>query len=389
MKTLIFSLLCALPAVSQTVVTFPNANVYQSPYTWRNSGGAEIAPAGSAYNEFYVTGTTTFSINIDTSINSTLSAANSMPEVKYHIDTASQAGTWSVAEFPYGSFGVQNLSLATGLSPTTTYLITMYATGGLGTDGNGWSGTSFQTKINSLQFDSGATLSAITPRPNTCLILGASYEEPYFGGAISGPVVNFVDPTSSWTFMVPFALGCEYGAVGIGTQGWINPGNGGYPAFPSSWNSYDSTHAKTFSSPSYPQYVIVDMNANDNAYTDASVTAAVQAWIPNARAAFGPKAQIFLVIQLDQIKANAIGQAIANAGDQKVHLIQPSNQYVNAQFSSCGSSWLAPDCIHPTAIYQGLYSAFISAGVEFILQQIAPGTYLGGSVTMGGSVAQN
>ena len=389
MRILMLALLCAVSAHAATTVTFPNANIYQSPYNWRNAGGSEIAPVGSPYNEFYVTGTTTISVNVDTSINSAISSANNMPALKYHIDTASQAGIWNVVQFPFGSFGAQNISLATGLSVGTTYLVTIYAVGGAPTDGNGWTGTSFQTKIDSLQFDTGATLGAIAPRPNTCLILGASYEAPYFGGSASGAVYTYIDPTSSWTFMVPFALGCEYGAVGIGSQGWINPGNGGYPSFQSSWNFYDSTHANTFSSPSHPQYVIVDMNVNDNSYTDAAVTAAVQAWIPNARSAFGAAAQIFLIVQLSQIKANAINQGIVNAGDAKVHLIQPSNQFQNATFSSCGSSWMSLDCLHPTAIYQGLYSAYVSAGIEFILSQIAPGTYLGGSVTMGGNVAQN
>ena len=50
-------------------ITFPNPNVFQSPYTWRNENGSAIAPTGGSYLKGVVQGTTTLRANVDTSLN--------------------------------------------------------------------------------------------------------------------------------------------------------------------------------------------------------------------------------------------------------------------------------------------------------------------------------
>lgn len=359
------------------LVTFPSANAYQSPYVWRNTSGAAILPTGGGYLYATVTGTTTLGLNVDASLNAALTAANDMPSVKFHIDpTGAQAGVWQEAQWAYSFAPSQPVSLVTGLSTGTTYNVTMYFPGGnQGESGaNGWTGTDFQTKVNSIQADNGATFSTPSNRSKTCVFWGNSYELPYFGQPQTGPYYGFVDPTQPWEFMVGYALQCEYGEIGIGSQGWVNAGNGGYPQFSSSWNGYDSTHAKTFSSPQAPNYVVVHQNINSHGSSAASITSTVSSWITSARTAFGPTTKIFIIGDIRNVNASsgtvqaAVQAGITAAADPATWYIPMNQQYSNVVFApsdscSLNPTWLSLDDCHPTAVYNGLFTAAIVQGV--------------------------
>src|ERR1700710_2671248 len=62
-------------------VQFPDPNIFQSPYTWRNDHGSAIAPTGGAYLKGVVKGTTSIHANVDTSINAG-NTADDMPTLK-------------------------------------------------------------------------------------------------------------------------------------------------------------------------------------------------------------------------------------------------------------------------------------------------------------------
>ena len=274
-------------SASPLVVTFPSADIYQNPYCWRNSGGAAICPVSGGYLKFTVTGTTQITANVNTTLNSTLDSAD-MPTIKVLVNSPAADGAYTFAQFPANNTASTPVTLATGLSTGTTYSVVLSIISGNPSDGNGWTGTVPQTQINSLQFDAAATVAQPSNlRSKNALFLGASYEAGNFGGEETGTYYSWADFTLSWPFFAAWALGCEYGQVGVGSQGWVNTGIGGYPAFPSSWNAYDSTHAKTFNPA--PDYVFVHQAENDNGQSSGAVTSAVTAWITAARTAFGSR----------------------------------------------------------------------------------------------------
>lgn len=352
---LLFS--CMAKAAPEMNVTFPNAAIYLSPYCWRVDGGAAICPAGGGYMKFQVTGTSQMTLHVDTSLNQGLSA-NQMPALKVVINAPALDGEAHYYQFPAKNSADTSLQIATGLNPMVTYAVLIQAVGGDETQTSGWSGTVFHTRINSLTLDSGAALSPPALRPKRALFLGASYEQAYFGEAKpDAPVYTFVDPSLSWPFFTAYGLDCEYGQIGIGSQGWVRGGNGGYPAFPVSWDHFDATHPKTFAHDL--DYVFVHMAENDNALSDADVQAAVTAWIPAARAAFGPSTRIFIILSITQIKSTPIKAGVQAAHDARTYVIDPGTEFQHSVFAG-GKTWAAPgDGLHLDAIHQGIYTAFV------------------------------
>jgi len=338
-------------------VAFPNVNVFLSPYCWRVEGGAAVCPPGGGYMKFKISGTRQMTLHVDTTLNRGLSAKQ-MPAIKVVINSPTLDGEAHYYQFPADDSADTALPIATGLDPKLTYGVLIQALGGDATQASGWTGTIFHTKINSLALDAGATLSPPVLRPKRALFLGASYEQAYFGDAKpDAPVYTYVDASLSWPFFTAFGLDCEYGQIGIGSQGWVRGGNGGYPAFTVSWDHYDAGHPKRFA-PDL-DYVFVHMAENDAAQTDAAVQAAVTAWIPAARAAFGPKARIFIVLSITQIKSAPIKAGVSAAKDAGTYLIDPGTEFQHSVFAG-GRTWAAPgDGLHLDAVHQGIYTAYV------------------------------
>jgi hypothetical protein len=339
-------------------VTFPNANIFFSPYCWRlDDKGAAICPAGGGYFKFKVTGTTQIALQVDTKINAGLTALQ-MPAVKVVVNAPNCDGAAQYFQFPANTNPDTPITVATGLKPDVTYSVLIQAVGGDETAPHGWDTPVFQTKINQLVLDSGAKLLQPDQRPKRALFLGASYEQAYFGYAKGdAPVYTYVDASLSWPFFVAYALNCEYGQIGIGSQGWVRFGNGDYPAFTISWDKFDATHPKTYT-PDL-DYVFIHMAENDNAQDDAAVQKAVTEWIPKARAAFGSKTKIFIILSITQIKSAPIKAGVAAAADPKFCLIDPGNEFRHSVFSGA-PTWAAPgDGLHLDAVHQGIYTGYV------------------------------
>ena len=351
---------------NETTVALTDPSIFLSPYCWRiDDKGAAVCPAAGGYFKFDVTGTSEITLRVNTTINKGLSAAQ-MPAVKAVVGDADRDGQAQYFQFPNNTSDDTPVTVATGLNPKRHYHVLIQAVGGDETQASGWSGTIFQTQINQLVLDAGATLSPATLRPRRALFLGASYEQAYFGFAKPDqPTYTYVDASLSWPFFVAYGLDCEYGQVGIGSQGWINPGNGGYPAFPASWDHFDQANAKTYRTDL--DYVFVHMAENDNAKSDADVKKAVTAWIPAARAAFGPDTKIFFVLSLPQIKSEPIKAGVKAAKDPGVYVLDPGSEFKRTVFSG-GPTWAAPgDGIHLDATHQALFTAFVTKQVQAIL----------------------
>ena len=145
------------PASPSLKITFPNPNVFQSPYTWRNENGSAIAPTGGSYLKGVVQGTTTLRAAIDTALNEGL-PADDMPSLKITIDDRP-------AEFVQFPPGAKQVTLGT-IAPEAKdqpHRYRVEVIGGNQTRPDGWQGTSFQTKIDSLEVDAGATPRAGSP----------------------------------------------------------------------------------------------------------------------------------------------------------------------------------------------------------------------------------
>ncbi|HZZ58899.1 MAG TPA: hypothetical protein VFE31_13785 [Opitutaceae bacterium] len=345
--------------------------IFRSPYCWRtDDAGDAVCPAGGGYLKFDVTGTAHLGLRVDTAINRGLSALQ-MPAVKVIVSGPARDGLAHYVAFPADDRADTAVPLADGLDPGTHYRVTLFAVGGDERAMSGWSGTIFQTQINRLVLDAGGVVLPPALRPRRALFLGASYEQAFFGFLREDePMYRSVDPSLAWPFFVAFAFDCEYGQVGIGSQGWARFGNGGYPAFPYTWNRFDARHAKTFG-PDL-DYVFVHLAENDAAQPDAAVERAVAAWIPAARAAFGPRTRLFIILSLPQIKSGPIRAGVAAAADPLTYVLDPGREYQRTVFAG-GPTWASPgDGIHLDAVHQGLFTAFVTRQAQACLDRGTP-----------------
>jgi hypothetical protein len=338
-------------------VTFPNSNVYTSPYSCMILSGVLYSPLGGCYIKGVVSNTTTISVNVDTSINSGQSA-NNMPSFRVTIDDVSssyiQEGTTDT-----------NTVLATGLS-TASHKYLIQIIGAYQLVGNSWTGQTGWTKINSIQFDTGATLSAPVIRPNVCLFYGDSYLETDLGLPETGPIYTWADYTVSYPRWISSALNCEYGQIGIGSQGWVHGGNGGYPGFTSTWDHYDSTHSRDLSIT--PQYLIVAQGNNDHVGTvpTSSLNSAINSFLTALRSTWPtvntfiltPFADVNDVTNHNQIATSVNNYAIANS-DLRLFSIDIGTEYQLCLPFSSGATWCSADGFHPAKEYHGAIGAMV------------------------------
>jgi len=340
--------------------------IFLSPYCWRTTAaGAALCPAGGGYLKFAVRGTTQLTLGVNTAINAGQPALL-MPSVKVIVSGPLRDGEAHYWQFPANNQANTEITLASGLDPKLTYQVLLHAIGGDGRVMTAWSDLTVQTQLNHLSADAGAVFLPAPLRTKRALFLGASYEQAYFGNLRPDiPLHDFVDPSLAWPFFVAFGFDCEYGQIGIGSQGWVRFGNGGYPPFPQTWQHFDAGHPKTFG-PDL-DYVFVHLAENDAAQDPGAVRRAVAAWIPQARATFGPRTRIFLILSLPGIKSESVRSGAADAGDSRTYVLDPGSEYRRTVFAG-GNTWAAPyDGLHLDAIHQSLFTAFVSRQAAAIL----------------------
>ena len=267
---------------------------------------------------------------------------------------------------------------------------------------DGWSGTTFQTKIDSLEFDAGATLSPPALRSDRALILGDSNIQAYFGQpTTSGPYYRYVDYSLSWPGDVAFAFDCEFGQIGIGSTGWIHPGQGGYPAMPDWWDHYSAGQPRDLSL--QPDYVWVALGANDHNVEPARLTEVITRWLVRARKAF-PAAEIFVVVPFHGENRAAVTAAVPTAPTQSQRFLPPTQRFLPPThghaavfrpahhlidlghelesaipFRGGQTTWLTGDGLHLRSQYHGLIAAAIARQSQAALAPPGPGRRQGRS----------
>jgi hypothetical protein len=333
-------------AANTTIITFPNSNVFLSPYNWRLPGdGTAWSPGpGGPYLKFSVTGTTTMTVNVDTTINS--GPATDYPTFKVIVND-------HPATFIQLTSGATTEVLASGLT----------------SGGDGWSGTGPMAHINSLQFDGGAAVSPYPIiRPKNCLVFGDSFLAGYNGLTYASgttPYYTVVDPSMTWAIYMAYAMNCEVGVIGVGSQGYTAGGNNSYPDLLSSWNYYDSTHVRSFSPA--PDFVINAEGVNDHGISSGTMQADVQSWLTAVRSTL-PSAPIWLYIPVggeasDETgtggaNATPIRNAVAAQGDPNVFLIDSGTALVTADNWSY-TTWFSPsDGLHPAQTSHGILASY-------------------------------
>jgi hypothetical protein len=259
------------------------------------------------------------------------------------------------------------VTIASGLS-TSTHTVLLYVMGANPTLPDSWTGTVGQTHIQSLQFDAGSTLSAYPViRSKNCFILGDSFLAGS-NGAKQGnsKLYTILDPSVTWAFQLGYALDCEVGVVGVGGQGFLVRGIGGYPHLLKSWNKYDATHDRIFIPA--PDFVIDAHGINDH-HDLVPVEyegAAVQTFITSIRSSF-PATKLFLYLPVGGKAADEFGGTGANAWvikravtdleDLDTFLIDPGSQLVAAD-NWVTPTWFAPnDGKHPAKAGQAAMAA--------------------------------
>ncbi len=340
-------------SAAPVLITFPNPNIFLSPYNWRVPGDGSLwAPLGGPYLKFSVTGTTSILLNVDTAINSGQRSYD-MPSAKVIVDDDPPA---------FITFGTtaSQMTLASGLSPAK-HKVVVYMLGDNPPLPDSWTEPIAQPHLQSLQFDAGSTLS---PYPliqsKNCFILGDSFLTGYDGSR------SIADPSITWAFQLASVMGCEVGVVGVGGQGFLMPGNGGYPPVTKSWNKYDATHARVFSPP--PDFVIDAHGINDHPrfVSMRKEPEAVKGFLKSLRSQL-PGAKIFLYLPVGGEKRDETGGTGANAElikagfaaakDPNMFLIDPGSLLVSAD-NWRTPSWFAPnDGIHPAQTSHGILAA--------------------------------
>jgi len=367
---------------SPVIISLPDARIWYSANGARTltTGGA-IFPQSGAYIRFVVTGTTTVTINVNTNINHG-NVAGVMPSVVGLCNpSGAEDGNYStIASYTDNQSLNTNQAVVSGLTGGTTYSCTIWPLTGGNTGADWWTSTINQNQINSIQFSAGATVTAYTPRPNTCLMLGDSYIAGNFGGRTTGgqPVIQD-NSMVTWPEIVSFpgALNCEYVSIGYPGQGYetgvlVNH----IPNVRTTWNHYDSAHAKTLDCPTY---MFIAEGINDyTGITASDVTtmfAAIRAQCASTR--------IYAVVPPSRVNFTSISTGVTNVGDSKMYYTDPGTelQYDLVVPSPSTPNWISGDGTHLDLPRQNI----IAAQVAF---RVAQSITSGGGTGPGPIVAQ-
>jgi hypothetical protein len=329
------------------VYAMPNAAVFASPGGCNNGTSNTVCFNGGWYLKFKVTGTHSVSVNVDTTANAG-SAAGNMPVLKTVAAASGQADSlYSTVQFPPTDAPGTSVMAISGLTPSTTYQVTMYGLGAPdGTQSTCYSGTICESVIQSIQADSGSAIAAATLRPKRCLFFGDSYLQGYYG--VSGAI----DYTWAWPHFLAASVGCEYSSVGIGSQGYVRAGNGGYPNLVGSWNQGNSANARSFGT---VDYAFNCEGLNDHG--ESGIAGNVSSLLTAQRAAFGTGTKIFFVTPINPSPEGGdssgmsvtagISSAVAGSGDSGAFVVSPPAEFANVVFDSgTPATWCSVDGLH-------------------------------------------
>ena len=320
---------------------------YRSPYNWSldNVNGFIKSNNPGAYVRTKFTGSTTVSIQCTSpDLNTNGALSSEYPFIRYSLNQKE----WLVKQITSAN---ATISLATGLSSSTTYELELYIDRTL----NGkdrWETPIESVQLGKVLIDNGGTFSAPTQRTKNAIIFGDSITEGQ--ASISS---NESSAVHAYSPILATSLGVEYGQVGFGGQGWNRTGAGGVPFFTTTWDKYWSNNSRLVSGlfTPLPDFVIVNHGTNDaiHSVTDSTIRTVVEDWLVSARAAAGSNCWILVVVPFGGFKATALSDAVVsylanNPTDTKTKFINLGTEAAKGiSAGALGSSLYATDGIHP------------------------------------------
>lgn len=283
-----------------------DTNWFFSPYNWIVTGStsAQTNNAG-AYFKLGFTGTSA-SLSFDTSALTGASVpAGSYPIIIFSVDN----GPWQSVQTSSGG----TVSLASGLAAGAHQIWCVLKSVDINYD-------RWNTPIESLKITGCVIDTAASSAPPTLngsrrmLIYGDSITEGERATGILMPGSS--DASTVYGHALGLALGCEYGIVGFGGQGWVAGGAGNVPIFGTAWSSYWNGQSRLSGgllTPA-PSYVFCCQGTNDGlqALSAATVTANAAAWLTNVRAAAGLSALVGLIVPFGGYMQAALVAAMAS-----------------------------------------------------------------------------
>jgi lysophospholipase L1-like esterase len=325
------------------------AAVFQSPYNWDslNVGDYGVAvpcvqtPSCGAYLKVNFSGSTTFSVYLDTSI------YGAVPSGSLTITARLDKGSLEVVLPVQQSTALH--TFFTGLA-TGSHTVEVYLSGSTQNIGTRWGANSTTSptsviRVMAFVLDTGGVLAAPTLRPKRALFFGDSITE---GVNASGTTTQPADHGKSYPWFIAPALNAERGTVGFASSGWTHVGVGGVPVFPTFWNLYSTGRSRNLTPA--PDYVFVMQSQNDAG--SSAVTALAVTWLSQARAAF-PSAWIFILPPPSATGATQLQAAVsqyrtATPADQKVVYLNIFQYFDNGGFGILGSATAqSVDHVHP------------------------------------------
>jgi lysophospholipase L1-like esterase len=317
-----------------------NALPFWSPYNWRLSGSTyrHTAQLG-AYVKIRWTGT---------SLALTLDGASSGPILTYSTDNAAWADV-TIA-------GQTSLAIATGLTDTTHETEVWVKFNQIG--GTDWVTPVTMVRVTGIVLDDGEALLAVTPKPKRMLVYVDS-----IGSGFKTVGASSHDATLSFAVGLGEALGAEVGLVGTSNLGFMADGLGGMPelhkpddATNSSWDKYDASNSRLVDGllDPAPDYIVLELGANDNAQVDATLTTRVAAALAALREA-APLALIVATIPFSQRKLAAITAGFSRFDDDNSLLVDlgaEGQAGLNSQLGAGVPTRQSPDGFHPYGLRQ-------------------------------------
>ena len=358
-------------APTGTSIPVDNENLLWAPGAWLDVAistygvsihSRQTANSG-AYLHFSVASATDVSLAIDPSIASSLSDSDK-PSLWYSVDD----GTYQIVQI----LAQTSIALLTGgASGLHTFKIVFVAKEKTLRFSSS-AGVSFTNgvRIQGLTINQAASMVALTVQENNALFYGDSIMEGLYAGTSGAN-----NPLNTICPIISSALSSEFGEIGFGGQGFEIAGTG-VPAFPSTWNKYSVDKSRSLTG---YKYVFIMHGTNDgmNSIPSGTIATDIQAWLTNARSAFGASTYLLVIIPPGGYEATGLTSGYNNyvsayPSDSKVHLIDMrANVNVNYFNDTMGANTYSYEGVHPNLAGNQLIAAEILRQVNLFLTVMA------------------
>lgn len=388
-----FSVTSGPPVSSTMVIGSTDTNIFWSPYNWYSNGGGAmqannihtgstyaLSNCDGSYVKLNVSGTTSFSVNVDTTQFGAISTSD-YPILEYTVNGAAYVTTQITNSSSHP------ISL-TGLTGNTQILIAILAT----YRDDLWTVPTNAVKITGFTVDTGCVTAALTGgfaiRPKNLIVYGDSITGGYFVNSSANDSGN--EPTEAFPRYVGEAFNAEFGAIGNPGQGWTRHGNGNVPSFYDVRYSTEQAYQYYYGTNSRltggrlvptPDYMVINMGVNDADVV--AVQASVTAFLSVARSISGATCDVFpfgttTTFWATYIQAGYNAYIAANPTDLATFFIQLTTA-IYGWFSGNPLS-VTTDGTHPNQRGHGIIGARMAQQMQSSFTSSSSSTTVNGNV---------